>query len=169
MPRKPPPNVLSPNLTPLLDMVLQLITFFMMLIHFGSRLEGANRAVRLPLAPAALPGSDLTVDRLAASLDARGGLLVDDQVLEGPAAAAWWKQQAALRRSGLELVEPDRRAEIASGMTLEPSGPDVELPTVVILRADREASYGHVRRTLAEAQAQGFANFSLVVLRRKQP
>ncbi|WP_237170662.1 ExbD/TolR family protein [Paludisphaera borealis] len=40
---------------------------------------------------------------------------------------------------------------------------------MVILRADREASYGHVRRTLAEAQTQGFANFSLVVLRRKQP
>ncbi|APW64089.1 hypothetical protein BSF38_05679 [Paludisphaera borealis] len=169
MPRSSSSHMLSPNLTPLLDMVLQLITFFMMLIHFGSRLEGANRAVRLPLAPAALPGSDLTVDRLSASLDARGGLLVDDTILEGPAAAAWWKNQAAIRRSGLELVEPDRRAELALGSDFEPRAPAAELPTVVILRADREASYGHVRRTLAEAQTQGFANFSLVVLRRKQP
>jgi biopolymer transport protein ExbD len=161
-------NVLSPNLTPLLDMVLQLITFFMMLIHFGSRLEGANRAVRLPVAPAALPGSDLTVDRLAAALDARGGLLVEDRILRGPEAAAWWKDQAAIRRSGLELVEPDSRTRLAD-TGLEPSAAVAELPTVVILRADREASYGHVRRTLAEAQEQGFANFSLVVLRRKQP
>jgi biopolymer transport protein ExbD len=161
--------MLSPNLTPLLDMVLQLITFFMMLIHFGSRLEGADRAVRLPVAPAALPGSDLTVDRLAVGLDARGGLLVDDDVLVGPAAAAWWKNQAAVRRSGMELVEPDRRAGAGLGMRFEPSAPAAELPTVVIVRADREASYGNVRRTLAEAQTQGFANFSLVVLRRKQP
>jgi biopolymer transport protein ExbD len=169
MPRSSSSNVLSPNLTPLLDMVLQLITFFMMLIHFGSRLEGANRAVRLPLAPAALPGSELTVDRLAVGLDARGGLLVGDDVLVGPAAAAWWKDQAAVRRSGLELVEPDRRAGVGPGSGFEPSTPAVELPTIVILRADREASYGNVRRTLAEAQTQGFANFSLVVLRRKQP
>ena len=42
-------GLISPNLTPLLDVVLQLITFFMMLVHFGTRLEGANRAVRLPV------------------------------------------------------------------------------------------------------------------------
>ena len=40
-----------------------------------------------------------------------------------------------------------------------------ELPTVVILRADRAASYGAVRRALAVAQDKGFAHFSLVVLR----
>ena len=57
-------SVLNPNLTPLLDVVLQLITFFMMLVHFGTRLEGATKAVRLPVAPAAFPGSDLTFDRL---------------------------------------------------------------------------------------------------------
>ena len=35
--------VANPNLTPLLDVVLQLITFFMMLVHFGTRLEGSTR------------------------------------------------------------------------------------------------------------------------------
>ena len=64
--------------------------------------------------------------------------------------------QAKIRRAGLELLPPG------------PSGGN-ELPTVVILRADRDASYGPVRRTLAEAQEQGFAQFSLVVLRREQP
>ena len=44
--RDPSEGMVSPNLTPLLDVVLQLITFFMMLIHFGSRLEGATKAVR---------------------------------------------------------------------------------------------------------------------------
>jgi biopolymer transport protein ExbD len=148
-------SMISPNLTPLLDVVLQLITFFMMLVHFGSRLEGSNRAVRLPVAPAALPGSDLTFDRLPVSLDQRGRLRYGGRVLSGAAASAWWAEQAKIRRAGLELLPG-------------PSGGD-ELPTVVILRADRDASYGTVRRTLALAQEQGFAQFSLVVLRREQP
>ena len=42
---------LDVNLTPLLDVVLQLITFFMMLIHFGTRIEGATEEVRLPIPP----------------------------------------------------------------------------------------------------------------------
>jgi biopolymer transport protein ExbD len=163
-------GLISPNLTPLLDVVLQLITFFMMLVHFGTKLEGANRAVRLPVAPAALPGSDLTFDRLPVALDRQGGLRVGDKVLEGREASAWWAAQAKARKAGLELLEPgesmsDRGTSLTSGAS---PGSD-ELPTVVILRADREASYGMVRRTLAEAQGQGFARFSLVVLRRKQP
>ena len=142
----------NPNLTPLLDVVLQLITFFMMLVHFGTRLEGTTRLVRLPLAPAALPGSDLTFDRLSVILDAQGRLLVGDKSLEEADANAWWAQQAKSRRSGLEtLGGPDAAAE--------------NLPTVVILRADRAVSYGAVRRTLVAAQEQGFAHFSLVVLR----
>jgi biopolymer transport protein ExbD len=146
--------VLSVNLTPLLDVVLQLITFFMMLVHFGTRLEGATKAVRLPLAPAALPGSDLTFDRLSVVMDDRGRLKDGDRWLDEDAAAAWWAGQAKSRRTGLEnLGDPAAGAD--------------ELPTIVILRADRAASYGVVRRTLATAQEQGFAHFSLVVLRRR--
>jgi biopolymer transport protein ExbD len=143
---------LNPNLMPLLDVVLQLITFFMMLVHFGTRLEGATKAVRLPLAPAALPGTDLTIDRLTVAMNAQGRLLIKGQALDDQAASAWWKDAANARRSGLE--------------TLTNTGPaNIELPTVVILRADRAASYGSVRRALAEAQERGFAHFSLVVLR----
>jgi biopolymer transport protein ExbD len=150
--RKPPSAVLNINLTPLLDVVLQLITFFMMLVHFGTRLEGATRAVRLPLAPAALPGSDLTFDRLSVMIDQRGRLKSGEQWLDEDAAAAWWAGQAKSRKAGLETLRDARAAA------------DV-LPTVVILRADRAASYGVVRRALATAQEQGFAHFSLVVLR----
>lgn len=143
----------GPNLTPLLDVVLQLITFFMMLIHFGTKLEGATQAVRLPVAPAALPGADIALDRLTVALDNQGRLLVEGKTLEGSAAAQWWNDEASRRRSGQETL----------------GGPAEELPTVVILRADRSVSYGAVRKTLAAAQERGFAHFSLVVLRRAQP
>jgi biopolymer transport protein ExbD len=146
-------SVLNPNLTPLLDVVLQLITFFMMLVHFGTRLERATKGVRLPVAPAALPGSDLTFDRLTASMNAQGRLMVDGQALDEEAASAWWAGQAKKRRAGLETLGESAAAD--------------ELPTVVILRADRATSYGAVRRALADAQDKGFAHFSLVVLRRR--
>lgn len=141
---------LDPNLTPLLDVVLQLITFFMMLIHFGTQVEGAAREVRLPVAPAALPGSDIALERLVVAIDAQGRLLVDpDRALIGPAAEAWWKERARERREQQKAL----------------GGPAEELPTVVVVRADRDASYGTVRQALATAQSQGFARFTLVVER----
>jgi biopolymer transport protein ExbD len=141
------------NLTPLLDVVLQLITFFMMLIHFGTKLEGATKSIHLPVTPAALPGSDLSMDRLVVVLDRQGRLLVSDEALEGPAADAWWADQAKRRMAGSETL----------------GGPIAELSTVVVLRADKDASYGTVRRTLATAQERGFAHFSLVTLRSREP
>jgi biopolymer transport protein ExbD len=154
--RRKAEGMLNPNLTPLLDVVLQLITFFMMLVHFGAQLEGSTKGVRLPVAPAALPGSDLTIDRLGVAMDAKGRLLVAGKALDEGAASAWWAAQAKARRAGLETLGG-------------PAARDDLLPTVVILRADRAASYGVVRRTLAEAQDKGFAHFSLVVLRRSTP
>jgi biopolymer transport protein ExbD len=143
------PERLDPNLTPLLDVVLQLITFFMMLIHFGTQIEGATRSVRLPTAPAALPGSDMGFDRLAAALDQNGRLIVDNVAREGAAADAWWAEQARKRREGVALLGRSVR----------------ELPTIVVLRADKSVPYGTVRRVLEHAQQLGFAHFSLVVIR----
>jgi biopolymer transport protein ExbD len=150
------PSALNPNLTPLLDVVLQLITFLMMLVHFGTNLEESNKAIRLPVAPAALPGSDLTFDRLTVVLNARGQLIAAGRVLDDDAATKWWANQAKMRIAGLKALS-------------DPSRVAVELPTIVILRADRAVSYGAVRRTLAEAQGRGFVHFSLVVLRRRTP
>ena len=110
---------LNPNLTPLLDVVLQLITFFMMLIHFGTRLEGATRAVRLPVAPAALPGSDLALDRLP-SCSTRGAACWSTTTRsKAPPRPAWWAEQATRRspsragddRPGPGTGSPERAAD----------------------------------------------------------
>ncbi len=141
------------NLTPLLDVVLQLITFFMMLVHFGTRVEGASQAVRLPVAPAALPGSDLALERLVVSIDEQGRLVVGDEAFEGASAARWWTEQARQRRQDQQAL----------------GGPGEELPTVVVIRADRRATYGAIRKTMAMAQTLGFARFTLVVIREVLP
>lgn len=142
---------LDVNLTPLLDVVLQLIAFFMMLVHFGTRLEGAALDVRLPVAPAALPSGKPAVDRLVVGIDAKGRLLVQEEVREGFAAEAWWSEEAARRRAGMSALGIDGD----------------EIPTLVVVRADRAAAYGAVRRALAVAQGRGFVNFTLVVLRNR--
>ncbi len=148
------------NLTPLLDVVLQLITFFMMLIHFGTKIEGASAAIRLPTTPAALPGGELGLDRLVVGVDARGRLLADGEALDASASTPWWLEQAQKRKAGQEALAGDRFAKAAEV---------AELPTLVVVRADKEASFGTVRGLLSAAQEAGFARFSLIVLRGATP
>ncbi len=150
------PAVISPNLTPMLDVVLQLITFFMMLIHFGTKVEGETLAIRLPVTSAAMPTGDLALDRLAVAMDSQGKLMIEgeDQPLDQEEAARFWSAQAKARRRGLGAIKNFN------------AGPADLLPTIVVLRADREVSYGSVRKALVTAQNQGFAQFSLIVKRR---
>ena len=141
------------NLTPLLDVVLQLITFFMILINFGSKIEGASASIKLPTAPAALPGADLGLDRLVVSVDPKGRLIADGGIRDEGPNAAWWSEEARKRQAGL--------AALGSGAE--------ELPTLVVVRADKAASFGAVRGLLATAQEAGFARFTLVVIRGANP
>jgi len=141
------------NLTPLLDVVLQLITFFMMLIHFGTKIEGAAAEVKLPTAPSALPGGDLGLDRLVVTLDAKGRLIAEGRRFEDSSATTWWADQARKRRVGLGSI----------------GRKDEELPTLVVVRADKAVAFGAVRGLMATAQQQGFARFTLIVLRGPQP
>ncbi len=141
------------NLTPLLDVVLQLITFFMMLIHFGAKIEGATASIKLPTAPAALPSGDLGLDRLIVGVDAKGRLIGDGGVIDADLSPGWWADQARKRRSGLAAVGRS----------------DEELPTLVVVRADKAATFGTVRGLLATAQERGFARFTLVVLKGEKP
>jgi biopolymer transport protein ExbD len=138
---------LDPNLTPLLDVVLQLITFFMMLVHFGSRIEGAEASIRLPVTPAALPSGDMALERLVVAINADGDLIVGNHARSGAAAATWWNEQAATRRKELNL----------------PLAPGRQLSTQVVIRGDRDAPYGAIRQALKTAQDAGFVHFSLVV------
>ena len=144
---------LAPNLTPMLDVVLQLITFFMMLVHFGTRVEGQTELVRLPVAPAALPTTDLSLDRLVLAVDRGGRLLVGNNALDATATEQFLTAEASARRSGMETL----------------GGPVNELPTQVVLRVDESARYGMLRQLLTIAQTRGFARFSLVLIRGEAP
>ena len=66
----------EPNLTPLLDVVFQLITFFMLVINFSN--DNYDQRVKLPVAGSARPvedGEKVDEDRLVLNVDKEGHLL----------------------------------------------------------------------------------------------
>jgi len=139
----------EPNLTPLLDVVFQLITFFMLLINFSN--ENYDARVRLPVAGSARPMDDaqaLSEDRFVLNVDKQGHLLFAGKALYIQKAAEEIKNQARLIKRNVE----------ASGVKLPADG---SLPTTVVLRADKETSFSNLYTLITACQANGFRKFAL--------
>jgi biopolymer transport protein ExbD len=139
----------EPNLTPLLDVVFQLITFFMLVINFSS--ENYDQRVRLPIAESARPIEDeqrVSEDRLVLNVDSEGHLLIAGEVQPLHKAIQTIKHQADLVKLSLR----------AAGKKVDPSG---SLPTTIILRADRDATFSSVISLIKACQSNGFRKFNL--------
>src|SRR5438270_428956 len=67
-------SIAEPNLTPLLDVVLQLLMFFMMCVNFVT--EQVNEDIKLPFAQSARPMDKGEQDVLFLNIDDHGQLLV---------------------------------------------------------------------------------------------
>src|SRR5712691_3520733 len=75
----------EPNLTPLLDVVLQLIMFFMITVNFV-RVDQLNEDIKLPVAQAAVPMDQSAEDWVFLNLDKNGKLLGSDtKAIRNPA------------------------------------------------------------------------------------
>jgi biopolymer transport protein ExbD len=139
----------EPNLTPLLDVVFQLITFFMLVINFSS--ENYDQRVRLPIAESARPVEDdqrVAEDRLVLNVDSDGHLLIGGEVQLLHQAIATIKHQADLVKLSLR----------AAGKKLDSAG---SLPTTIILRADRDVTFSSLISLIKACQSNGFRRFSL--------
>lgn len=138
----------EPNLTPLLDVVFQLITFFMLVFRISS--ESYDQRIKLPVAGSARPveASSASEDRLIFNIDRDGNLLWNSQVLDPERALREIGIQARLTRLNLK----------AAGKTPAPGEP---LPTVIILRADRATRFSQLHRYIQACQNSGFTRFAL--------
>jgi biopolymer transport protein ExbD len=137
----------EPNLTPLLDVVFQLITFFMLVINFSS--ENYDQRVRLPKADAAKPVEEearVSEDRLVLNVDKEGHLLIGGEVQPLHKAIQTIKHEA-------DLVKLNLRA---AGTKADPSG---SLPTTIILRVDRDASFSALYSLIKACESNGFRKF----------
>jgi biopolymer transport protein ExbD len=142
----------EPNLTPLLDVVFQLITFFMLCINFSQ--DNYDQRVRLPVAGSARPVelSKAGEDRLVLNVDQQGRLLFNGQTYDTEGAIHQIDIQAQLVRlnakvAGLKLSEADG------------------LPTTIVIRADRNTTFAQFHRLLTACQDKGFRKFALKAMK----
>ena len=140
----------EPNLTPLLDVVFQLITFFMLVINFSN--DTYDQRIRLPVAASASsPEAGKTDEtRLVFNINSQGKLLFNGEELDTEAAIKEIKIQAELERKSAERAMKGKLDVAKDG-----------LPTTIVIRCDRETQYDQLYRLITACQAQGFRKFSL--------
>ena len=139
----------EPNLTPLLDIVFQLITFFMLVINFSA--DNYDQRVHLPVAGSARPVEDtqrVSEDRIVLNVDRDGHLLVGGLVQPVNEALQTIKHQADLVRLNLK----------AAGQKVDPVN---GLPTTIVFRADKDSTFASVMTLINACQTQGFRKFAL--------
>lgn len=141
----------DPNLTPILDMVFQLITFFMLVINFKA--ASTDLSLKLPAIGSAKPTEVRGQELLVLNVTQEGTLRAFGQeVRDIPAFMA--------REAEASLVTA-RRVNSA----LKPGD---ELPALVVIRADRFTPFGRLNRVVRACQENGFRQFSLRAMNRNE-
>ena len=135
----------EPNLTPILDMVFQLITFFMLVINFQS--AALDMSLKLPVVGSARPVEGQSEELMVLNVNNRGQLRVTGKTVE---AEDFLRREAtfAKRKLGKAYKEGD------------------ELPTLVVVRADQNTSFELLNKVLTECQKNGYRKFALRAMNR---
>jgi biopolymer transport protein ExbD len=144
-------NRAEPNLTPLLDMVFQLITFFMLVINFKT--AAMDLSLRLPVVGSARPVESQSGDLLVLNIDKEGTLKVYNKPVQD--IPGYIKNEAQASLLAARRINPKIQA-----------GDD--LPTTVVVRADKETPFKLLNRVISSCKENGFLNFSFKVLNRKE-
>lgn len=137
------------NLTPLLDLILQLIMFFMITVNFV-RVDQFDTDITLPLASHAVPLDQSAEDWVFLNLDRDG------------------KLAGTIRN--LELDTPEKlkvhlmREKESLERTAKARGKTGEIKIVIILRADHHCKYSDVWSILHSCQRAGFKHWQLRVM-----
>lgn len=134
----------EPNLTPILDMVFQLITFFMLVINFKS--ASLDMTLKLPVVGSAKPVDTKGQEELLIlNVDEKGDLKVYG-VPKNIESYIAGEAQASLLKA--KRTNPNLEA-------------GAELPTTVVIRADRATPFKLLNRVIKACQDNGFRRFSL--------
>lgn len=132
----------EPNLTPILDMVFQLITFFMLVISF--RATDFDKQLVLPVVGSGAPAEqDTSGEFLVLNLRTGGKLFVQGK--EEPNVEGFLSFEAGRL---LKNIKPDSGGEI-----------------VVVIRADRQLRCDFLLRVVQACKKSGLQRFDFMVLR----
>ncbi len=140
----------EPNLTPMLDMVFQLVTFFMLVINFKSAQLDMN--LKLPVVGSARPvDTKGQQDLLVLNINEKGQLTVYNtpKDIESYIAGEAQSSLLAARQKNPQLQPGD------------------DLPTTVVIRADRATPFHLLNRVIKACQEHGFRSFSLKAMNKQ--
>jgi biopolymer transport protein ExbD len=152
----------EPNLTPLLDVVLQLLMFFMMCVNFVS--EQVNEDVKLPDSQSAKPMMKDGTDTLLLNLQP---FHAEEQARSGkfkPLELAKFREGEAMATALLK--SPFKLTELGSFLKqqYEDAGrlsKDGQVRTVIVLRAHKDMQYEDVYRVLEMCKSVGYRDLHL--------
>lgn len=135
----------EPNLVPILDMVFQLITFFMLVINFKA--TEVDLDLNLPVVGSAQPVEEDPQHRefLVLNVRANGELAVRGQVHANPALFIQLEAKSVASQHGTELGGP--------------------LPVTVVIRADRTVQVKSLMKVVDSCRSNGFDKFDFVIIR----
>lgn len=140
----------EPNLTPILDMVFQLITFFMLVINFKT--ASLDLSLRLPVIGSARPVDTKGQETLLIlNVNSEGELMVYgaardiERYIAGEAQA----DLLAARKNNRDIEAGD------------------ELPTTVVVRADQATPFHLLNRVITTCQQHGYRRFALKAMNKE--
>jgi biopolymer transport protein ExbD len=141
----------EPNLTPILDMVFQLITFFVLVLNLKS--AEIDLSLRLPVVGSARPVETHSSDLLVLNVDKKGTLKVYNTVVKD--VEGYIKNEAQASRLAARRINP----KLKEGD---------ELSTMVVVRADKTIPFKLLNHVIVSCQENGFRSFSLKALNRQE-
>jgi|ERR1043165_6939615 biopolymer transport protein ExbD len=136
------------NMTPLLDLILQLIMFFLITVNFV-RADQFDDDIELPLISQAVPLDNADEDWIFLNLNARGQFV-------GSIANLKLNSVDQLQAHLMREKESLERAAKARGKSA--------VKIVVVVRADRDCKYGDVWTVVNTCQKAKFKHWQLRVL-----
>jgi len=137
----------EPNLVPLLDLVFQLIMFFMITVNFV-RLDQINEEVTLPMAQAAVPLDTSADEYVFLNINKEGKLVGMLEDMNG----------------GRKLEEYLKTKMIHLERTARLQGDKTEPKIVMVLRADKDARYRQIWEYLEIGKSAGIKRYQFRAL-----
>ena len=132
-------------MTPILDMVFQLITFFMLVVNFKA--AAMDLDLKLPVVGSAMPvDTQGQEDLLVLNINSQGQLRVYGQIISDVAAYIKNEAQASLtlaRQANTQLKPGD------------------DLPSIVVIRADKSTPFTMLNSVISNCQTSGYRKFAL--------
>jgi biopolymer transport protein ExbD len=135
------------NLTPLLDLVLQLIMFFMLTVNFV-RVDQANERVDLPVVQSAVPLKSSGDHVVYLNISKDGERLAGGAKLADAAALKAYLRE---RKADIERVAKARG--------------ETGVQVIIVVRAHKDCSWGDVYDTLDECNRAGYQLWRMRVIR----